>query len=228
MAVQHQYNTAIAPGDEIIDTRQDERRESNRRHFLSIATAAVATTGLGFVAYPFLKSLSPSAKAQAVGGPVQVDLRSLRPGQMITVVWRGLPIWVVRRTAPMLEKLTRPDWLRQLSDPSSDVLEQQPDYARNPGRAIRDEYFVAVGLCTHLGCVPLFELQAEDSRFSDTWYGGFFCPCHGSRFDLAGRVVKNVPAPTNLRIPPHTFVGEHRLEIGTDYTENPENKHGNA
>lgn len=203
-------------------------RDATRRDFLMVATTTAASIGVGMTAYPFLASLQPSARAAADGGPVQVDLQPMQQGERITVVWRGKPVWVVRRTPAALRRMTAPDWLDELRDPLSAVATQQPDYAQNTTRSIRDEYFVAIALCTHLGCVPLYEPQPDNSRSSNLWIGGFFCPCHGSRFDLAGRVVRNVPAPTNLVIPPHTFVGPHRLEIGTDYTNTSEAPHGNA
>jgi len=164
---------------------------------LAVATATAASVGIGLAAYPFLASLQPSARASAEGGPVQVDLSLIQPGERITVTWRGKPVWVVRRTDEAMRRMASEEWL-------------------------------AIALCTHLGCVPLYEPQPDAARSSRLWIGGFFCPCHGSRFDLAGRVVKNVPAPTNLVIPPHTFVGAHRLEIGTHYNNTPENTDGNA
>ena len=204
----------------------DDVRAQARRHFLTVATATAASAGIGLAAYPFLASLQPSARASAEGGPVQVDLSLIQPGERITVTWRGKPVWVVRRTEEVLQRMANEEWLAELRDPTSEVTAQQPDYARNATRSISDEYFVAIALCTHLGCVPLYEPLPDAERSSRLWIGGFFCPCHGSRFDLAGRVVKNVPAPTNLVIPPHTFVGAHRLEIGTHYI--PENTDGNA
>lgn len=206
---------------------EDERAQT-RRHFLMVATATAASVGIGLAAYPFLASLQPSARASAEGGPVQVDLSLIQPGERITVTWRGKPVWVVHRTEEALRRMASEDWLAELRDPTSEALTQQPDYARNATRSISDEYFVAIALCTHLGCVPLYEPQPDVARSSRLWIGGFFCPCHGSRFDFAGRVVKNVPAPTNLVIPPHTFASAHRLEIGTHYNNTPENTGGNA
>lgn len=203
-------------------------RPETRRHFLTVATAAVASVGIGYAAYPFLASLQPSAKSAADGGPVQVDLRLIQPSERITVTWRGMPVWVVRRTEEALRRMASEAWLAELRDPLSEVATQQPAYARNATRSIRAEYFVAIALCTHLGCVPLYEPQPGDARGSRPWVGGFFCPCHGSRFDLAGRVVRNVPAPTNLIIPPYRFVDSHRLEIGTDHSDTAENPDGNA
>jgi ubiquinol-cytochrome c reductase iron-sulfur subunit len=206
----------------------EDARDQTRRHFLMVATATAASVGIGFAAYTFLASLQPSARASAEGGPVQVDLSLIQPGERVTVTWRGKPVWVVRRTEEALRRMAGEDWLAELRDPMSEVAAQQPVYARNATRSINKEYFVAIALCTHLGCVPLYEPQPDAGRSSRLWIGGFFCPCHGSRFDLAGRVVKNVPAPTNLVIPPHTFVGAHQLEIGSDYNNTPENTDGNA
>ena len=226
MTVQDQkQRLSAAPPTSIMS---EVRHAQTRRHFLMVATATAASVGIGLAAYPFLASLQPSARASAVGGPVQVDLSLIQPGERITVTWRGNPVWVVRRTEQALRLMASEDWLAELRDPTSEVAGQQPDYARNATRSIRDEYFVAIALCTHLGCVPLYEPQPGTARASRLWIGGFFCPCHGSRFDLAGRVVRNVPAPTNLVIPPHTFVGSHLLEIGTDFTGTPEDRYGNA
>jgi len=194
----------------VIDTDQ------TRRHFLTAATAAVGVVGVGFAATPFLLSLRPSAKAQAVGAPVTVSVGSLDPGEQITVMWRGRPVWVLRRTPDMLERLTHEHWLAQLRDPDSLEESQQPAYARNATRSIRPEYLVVVALCTHLGCVPLFEPEVASAEMGEDWMGGYFCPCHGSRFDLAGRVTKNVPAPLNLKIPPYRFLRSDRIEIGVD------------
>lgn len=226
MTVQHhKQRFSTAPSTSAM--REDERAQT-RRHFLTVATATAASVGIGLAAYPFLASLQPSARASAEGGPVQVDLSLIQPGERITVAWRGKPVWVVRRTKEVLQRMASEEWLAELRDPTSEVTAQQPDYARNATRSISDEYFVAIALCTHLGCVPLYEPQPDEARSSRLWIGGFFCPCHGSRFDLAGRVVRNVPAPTNLEIPPHTFVGVHRLEIGTDHTGKPEDSNGNS
>ena len=224
MTLQHRKQR-LSTSPSTLATSEDDRAQS-RRHFLMAATATAASVGIGLAAYPFLASLQPSARASAEGGPVQVELSLIQPGERITVIWRGKPVWVVRRTEEALRRMASKDWLAELRDPMSEVAAQQPDYVRNAARSIKGEYLVAIALCTHLGCVPLYEPQPDAVRSSRLWIGGFFCPCHGSRFDLAGRVVKNVPAPTNLAIPPHRFVGAHRLEIGTHYT--PENTDGNA
>lgn len=187
-----------------------------RRHFLTIATAAVGVAGVGIASIPFLKSLKPSAKAQAVGGPVTVNLALLEPGEQITVIWRGRPVWVLHRTVEMLERMNHEHWVSMLRDPDSSVESQQPQYAMNQTRSLRPEYFVAVALCTHLGCVPLYQPGVASEGLGADWMGGYFCPCHGSKFDLAGRVTKNVPAPTNLVVPPHRFLDPDILEIGVD------------
>jgi len=185
--------------------------DRNRRHFLSIATAVTGLAGFGVAAWPFLASLKPSARAQALGAPVEVPIGSIGPGEMIRVLWRGRLVFVLRRTDEMLERLG--DSLDQLRDPNSEVVEQQPDYAANDTRSVRPEYLVVEGSCTHLGCAPIEDFEL---RPADNWGGGFFCPCHGSKFDLAGRVFQGVPAPTNMRIPPHRFVRGDLILIGQD------------
>ena len=185
--------------------------DSNRRHFLTVATAVTGAVGAGMVAVPFLSSLKPSARAQALGAPVEVPLGSMRPGEMVRVLWRGKLVFVLRRTEDMLSRL--PSHNDNLRDPESAVAEQQPDYAANPTRSIKAEYLIVEGSCTHLGCAPLEDF---DVRPAEGWDGGFFCPCHGSKFDLAGRVFKGVPAPTNLRVPPHRFVRDDLILIGQD------------
>ncbi|WP_229767893.1 ubiquinol-cytochrome c reductase iron-sulfur subunit, partial [Vibrio cholerae] len=172
--------------------------------------------GLGAVAVavPFIKSWNPSAKAKAAGAPVEVEISKLEEGQMVRVEWRGKPVWVVRRSQAVVEGLKSHE--NQLRDPNSDEL-QQPNYAQNPYRSIKPEYFIAVGICTHLGCSPTY---LPDS-FSEQVQGvksGFFCPCHGSKFDMAGRVFQAVPAPLNLVIPPHMYLSDTRIVIGLDET----------
>ena len=188
----------------------------SRRHFLTVTTVSVGVAGLAFASIPFLSSLNPSAKARAVGGPVTVNLALLEPGEQITTIWRGRPVWVLRRTQEMLERMKHDRWILTLRDPDSSVQSQQPAYAANQTRSIRPEYFVAVALCTHLGCVPLYQPEIAGGGLGTDWMGGYFCPCHGSKFDLAGRVTKNVPAPTNLVVPPHRFLEPNVLEIGVD------------
>ncbi len=185
--------------------------DRNRRHFLLIATTVTGVAGMGLAAIPFLSSLKPSARAQALGAPVEVPLGSLAPGEMIRVLWRGRLVFVLRRTEEMLARLSNN--IDQLRDPNSEEAGQQPAYAANDTRSVRPEYLVVEGSCTHLGCAPLEDFEV---RPAESWGGGFFCPCHGSKFDLAGRVYKGVPAPTNLRVPPHRFVRDDLILIGQD------------
>ena len=185
--------------------------DRNRRHFLAVATAVTGAAGAGLAAIPFISSLKPSARAQALGAPVEVPIGSLQPGEMLRVLWRGRLVFVLRRSEEMLALLT--EGLDNLRDPDSAEVDQQPDYAVNETRSVRREYLVVEGSCTHLGCAPLEDF---DVRPAEGWGGGFFCPCHGSKFDLAGRVYKGVPAPTNLRVPPHRFVRDDLILIGQD------------
>ena len=189
--------------------------DNGRRRFLTVATAVVGGAGAACVAVPFLKSWNPSAKAKAAGAPVEVNISKLEPGQLMRVEWRGKPVWIVRRTPEILAELAKHD--DQLRDPASSEP-QQPEYATNALRAIRDEIFVAVGICTHLGCSPLF----LDGNFGEQVTGvdhGFFCPCHGSKFDRAGRVFSGVPAPLNLVVPPYHFVDDNTILVGVDKGE---------
>ena len=188
-----------------------DRLDRNRRHFLTVATAVTGLVGVGAVAVPFLSSLKPSARAQALGAPVEVAIGAMQPGEMVRVLWRGKLIFVLRRSEEMLERL--PAVVDDLRDPDSEVVEQQPSYAANEFRSVKPEFLVVEGSCTHLGCAPLEDFEV---RPAEDWGGGFFCPCHGSKFDLAGRVYKGVPAPTNLRIPPHRFVRDDLILIGHD------------
>ncbi|MBU2862511.1 ubiquinol-cytochrome c reductase iron-sulfur subunit [Reinekea forsetii] len=177
-----------------------------RRRFLYIATGAVGAVGAVGVATPFVKSWFPSEKAKAVGAPVSVDISSIEAGEMRIVEWRGKPVFVVRRTPEMIETLKSADLKSRLSDPESDV-EQQPEFAKNDTRSLSEELLVIEGVCTHLGCSPKFNPEVEPQAYDSNWQGGFFCPCHGSRFDLSGRVFSGVPAPTNMVIPPHKIEG---------------------
>ena len=182
-----------------------------------VATGCAGAVGAGFVAVPFIASFEPSERARAAGAPVEVDIGGILPGEKLTVEWRGKPVWVVRRTPEQLAVLPKVDAL--LADPKSARKpdELTPAYARNEHRSIQPEFFVAVGICSHLGCSPLdkFIPGAQPSLPSD-WAGGFLCPCHGSTFDMAGRVYKNKPAPDNLEVPPHKYLSETRLVIGED------------
>lgn len=188
---------------------------NGRRRFLTATTAVVGGVGAASVAVPFIKSWNPSEKAKAAGAPVEVDISKLEEGQLVRVEWRGKPVWVVRRSQASLQILeTLND---QLRDPASEEA-QQPEYAQNQYRSIKPELFIAVGICTHLGCSPTY----LPDTFSEQVQGvqsGFFCPCHGSKFDLAGRVFQGVPAPLNLVIPPHTYLSDTRIIIGEDDQE---------
>ncbi len=184
-----------------------------RRHFLTAATAVTAGAGAAATAVPFVSSFKPSARAQALGAPVQRDVSRLEPGAMVRVEWRGRVIFIVRRTEAMLSKLNEPN--QELKDPNSEVVEQQPEYAVNEFRSIKPEYLVVEGVCTHFGCAPVARFELASADLGADWPGGFFCPCHGSMFDLAGRVFGG-PAPTNLRVPPHRFVNETTILVGVD------------
>lgn len=184
--------------------------DRSRRHFLTVATAVAGGVGVVFAAVPFLSSLKPSARAQALGAPVEVSVGSLEPGEMVRVLWRGKPVWVLRRTDEMLSRLPKVDEF--LRDPNS-VEDQQPKYAVNEYRSLKPEFLVVEGSCTHLGCAPL---QKFEVKAAENWYGGFFCPCHGSKFDLAGRVYAGVPAPLNLKVPPYRFISDDVILVGAD------------
>ena len=189
--------------------------DRDKRRFLTLLTTGVGAVGVGFAATPFVLSMTPSARARAAGAPVEVDISKLESGQMLTVEWRGKPVWIVRRTKDMLATLPALDQV--VADPESKVVEQQPAYAANKTRSIKPELLVLVGICTHLGCSPSQKFQVGPvSGMGDDWTGGFFCPCHGSKFDFAGRVFKGVPAPTNLPVPPHMFLSDTRILIGED------------
>jgi ubiquinol-cytochrome c reductase iron-sulfur subunit len=194
---------------------EPEQIDGGRRHFLLVATTVTGLAGAAATAVPFLASWKPSARAQALGAPVEQDVSKLEAGAVVKVNWRGQAIFIVRRTPEMLATLSSPDIVKQLRDPSSDQSEQ-PDYAKNEARSVKPEFLVLVGVCTHLGCAPLDRFQPQDAELGADWRGGFYCPCHGSKFDLAGRVFKDVPAPTNLRVPPYRFVSENVIQIGVD------------
>ena len=185
-----------------------------RRRFLTGAVTVVGAVGAVFTAVPFVASWQPSERAKALGAPVTIDIGKLRPGGRVVVAWRGKPVWIVRRTKEAVEGLAGVEG--QLRDPGSEDSEQ-PEYAQNAVRALKSEYAVLVGLCTHLGCSPAYVRAGEGGQFNLAldWMG-FFCPCHGSKFDLAGRVYQGVPAPTNLPIPPHRYLSESMLEVGVD------------
>ena len=187
--------------------------DRKRRRFLTAAATVVGGAGVVMVAVPFVASMKPSARAQAAGAPVDADLSKMEPGQLITVEWRGKPVWVLRRTDQQLKDLDKlTDLLR---DPNSEQS-KQPPYCKNEYRSIKPHYFVAIGICTHLGCSPTFRPDVGPPDLGPEWLGGFFCPCHGSRFDLAGRVYKSVPAPTNLEIPPYQYITDSEVRVGVD------------
>ncbi len=192
----------------------NEDVDSRRRRFLTITTG-LGVVGTGFAVAPFALSMAPSERAKAIGAPVEVDISKIKPGAMRTEEWRGKPVWILNRTPDMLKTLPQMD--KRLVDPKSEVDTQQPAYAVNETRSIKPEILVLVGLCTHLNCSPLAKLKRGGSEgMEGDWLGGFFCPCHGSKFDLAGRVFKNVPAPTNMVVPPHTYLSDSRILIGVD------------
>jgi len=192
----------------------DGNVDRRKRRFLLAATSVAGGVAGVAVAVPFVASMSPSARARAAGAPVEVDLSKVEPGMMVTVEWRGQPVWVVHRTREMLESLPKLDGA--VVDPGSS-MPMQPDYAKNEVRSIKPEYLVLVGICTHLGCSPSQKLvPGGESGLGDEWPGGFYCPCHGSKFDLAGRVFKGVPAPANLKVPPYAYLSDTRLVIGEE------------
>ncbi len=186
-----------------------------RRRMLIGATSVVGAVGVVGAAIPFVGSWNPSAKAKAAGAPVKVNLSKIEPGQMITVEWRGKPVYIVRRTQAVLDALK--DVVPLISDPESEKS-IQPTYAKNFDRSIKPEYSILLGVCTHLGCAPLYrpDVAAADLGGEGKWFGGFFCPCHGSKYDLAGRVYTGVPAPFNLEVPPHKYVSDAVVIIGED------------
>ncbi|AUZ54737.1 ubiquinol-cytochrome c reductase iron-sulfur subunit [Stenotrophomonas acidaminiphila] len=190
---------------------------AGRRRFLTATTAVVGAVGAGFAAVPFIKSWNPSAKAQLAGAPVNADISALQEGQRLVLEWRGQPIWIVKRSKAVLEALPTLDG--RLRDPKSENADQQPDYVRkaNPElRSIKPEISVLVGLCTHLGCSPEMAAEIKPEPYDPEWKGGYFCPCHKSRFDMAGRVFQGVPAPTNLVVPPHHYADDNTIVIGVD------------
>jgi ubiquinol-cytochrome c reductase iron-sulfur subunit len=193
----------------------ENRATSLRRRRLVIATSAAGGVCAVAATIPFVASMSPSERTRAAAVPVEADLAGLPPGALMTAEWRGKPVWILHRTPEMLAGLPRHDDL--LADRDS-RNSRQPDYCQNATRSIRPEFFVALALCTHLGCIPTFRPELATDDLGPRWPGGFYCPCHGSKFDLAGRVFKNVPAPLNLEIPWHRYVSESRLLIGDDQT----------
>ncbi len=191
----------------------DNHVDHKRRRLLTIATSGMGLLGAAGMAVPFVGSMSPSEKAKAAGVPIEVDISKLESGQQIIVKWRGKPVWVVRRSDETVERLASLN--DRLLDPDS-TNHQQPDYAQNTYRSIKKEVLVLVGICTHLGCSPKYQPEVGALSFDDDWKGGFLCACHGSKFDLAGRVYSGVPAPSNLVVPPHQYLSDNVLLIGDD------------
>ena len=190
-----------------------QKVDQSKRRFLIAATTAMGGVATVAVAVPFVMSMLPSERAKAAGAPVEVDISKIEPGMMATFEWRGKPVWVINRTKDMLDSLAKID--DKLSDPKLDVP-QQPEYAKNATRSRKPALMVLVGICTHLGCSPTSKLKAGEEGMGADWPGGFFCPCHGSKFDLAGRVFKGSPAPINLEVPPYYYISDARLLIGED------------
>ena len=190
--------------------------DQEKRNFLITATACTGAIGAAVAAVPFIGSMLPSERAKAAGAPVEIDISKIKPGEMLVAEWRGQPVWVLNRTDAQTGEL--PKHNDQLTDPMSDVTSQQPAYCKNTGRAIKPNIGVVIGICTHLGCSPTAKLE-PNGDMGENWTGGFFCPCHGSKFDLAGRVFKGSPAPTNLVVPPHQYLTETTLLIGVDAVE---------
>jgi len=195
---------------------QEGNIDNKRRRFLTTAATVVGGAGVIATAVPFISAMSPSAKTRAIGAPVEVDISALQPGQKLTVKWQGKPIWILRRDEKTINGLASLDG--ELRDPQSEE-EQQPEYAKNEYRSIKPEFLVVIGLCTHLGCSPNYFPVGEQQDLGPDWKGGFWCPCHGSRFDMAGRVYKGVPAPTNLVVPPYKFISASVIRIGDDSGE---------
>ncbi len=190
--------------------------DNSKRQFLTTALTVVGAVGTGYLAVPFLSQMQPSAKAMAAGAPVEVDISKIEPGQLIRVAWRGKPVWVLSRTPEVINVLENET--AKLADPNSHDS-NQPEDSNNPLRSIKPEIFVAVGLCTHLGCSPTFRPEIAPNDLGPDWKGGFFCPCHGSGFDLAGRVFRSVPAPTNLDVPPYRYITDTLIIVGEESTE---------
>lgn len=203
-------NTNAAPGESSL---AEGVSDPKRRRMLVRGASVVGGLGAVALAVPMLGSMSPSARAKAAGAPVQADISKLVAGQLLTVEWRGKPVWIVKRTEETLALLEKD--AERLSDPDS-AVEMQPEYARNPGRSIKPEYLVVVGICTHLGCSPSYRPEIAPPDLGDEWDGGFFCPCHGSRFDMSGRVYAGVPAPYNLEVPPYRYVDDNTIMVGED------------
>lgn len=207
------YFKIARPRFQGLSIMSNKEADFERRNFLTAATSVVGAVGAAFAAVPFIASFEPSARTRAVGAPVEVDISKLEPGQRIIAKWRGKPVWIIRRTEETLAELSELD--DRLNDPKSEV-DQQPPYAQNEYRSIRPEILVLIGICTHLGCSPIYAPTGGEYGLGDDWKGGFFCPCHGSKFDMAGRVYQDVPAPTNLEVPPYQFLSDNVILVGAD------------
>jgi ubiquinol-cytochrome c reductase iron-sulfur subunit len=191
---------------------KNKEMDSSRRNLLAVTVAAGGAASV-VAALPFAATMLPSDRAKALGAPVEADVGSLAPGEMQILEWRGKPVWIVRRTKDMLDGIKKSDG--SVADPNSEVP-QQPDYAKNEFRAIKEEFAVLVGVCTHLGCSPQLKSSDAQAEMGAGWSGGFYCPCHGSKFDFAGRVYKGAPAPINLEVPPYTYLSDTKILIGDD------------
>jgi len=186
--------------------------DTGRRKMLTVSASVVGALGAAVAVVPFVSTMSPSARALASGAPVEVDVSKLEPGQKIQVEWRRKPVWIVRRSEEMVSLLDSTE--ERVRDPNSDELGQQPEFARNQARSLKPEVLVLVGICTHLGCSPTFRPELAPEDLGPEWAGGFYCPCHGSSFDMAGRVYKNVPANKNLEVPPYKYISENVIVVG--------------
>ena len=194
---------------------EDALHQETRRDFLQLVAGAIGAVAVVTTGYVLVDMLNPAADVLAAGGPVDIDLTKVAPGQQVIVQWRGKPIFIVNRTPPLLKELQDVTLVNRLADPTSDA-NQQPPYARNWHRSIKPEYAVLVGICTHLGCIPGYFPKPDPSNPAPNWLGGYFCPCHGSKYDLAGRVYSGVPAPYNLPVPPYRFPDQKTVRIGED------------
>jgi ubiquinol-cytochrome c reductase iron-sulfur subunit len=192
----------------------DAKIDHAKRRFLTLATTAVGAVGAGFVCVPFVASWMPSERAKNAGAPIDVDISKIEEGRMLTVEWQSKPVWIIKRSQQTLSDLKLMD--EQLRDPASENTDQQPAYAQNETRSRKPEVLVLVGICTHLGCSPTYRPDIAPVDLGEDWKGGFFCPCHSSRFDMAGRVFQGVPAPTNLVVPPHYYVDDNTIHVGED------------
>ncbi|MFN7085221.1 MAG: ubiquinol-cytochrome c reductase iron-sulfur subunit [Burkholderiales bacterium] len=204
------FDNLDAAGDE----KSQPVSDPERRKILLAATGAAGGVALAAASVPFIASMNPSERARAAGAPVEADFSRLEPGTQTTVEWRGKPVWILHRTEAMLKTLQNPRHLAKLADPESKVKSQQPVYAQNANRSVKPEHLIVISLCTHLGCVPTFRPDAAPKDLGPDWDGGYFCPCHGSKFDFAGRVYRNVPAPTNLVVPPYHYLSDTKVVIG--------------